>query len=374
VRALAVYRAAREIKIIELGEPAIAAPRAVGLRILEVGVCGTDREIAAFEYGTPPAGSEYLVIGHERLAEVATVGAEVTHFKTGDLVVPIVRRPCAQAGCAPCRAGRQDFCTTGEYTERGIKGVHGFAAELVAEDPAFLVPVPPELREVAVLTEPLTIAEKALSQVWQVQQRLPWGAGGSAPGAGLNAVVLGAGPVGFLGALVLASAGFTTFIYSRDPQPQVKADLAASFGATYVSSTTHTVEALAKTVGRIDLVYEAVGASRLAFEVLELLGRNAVFVFTGVPGRKAPIEVDTDRLMRSLVLDNQLVLGTVNAPRAAYEAAVRDLGVFAKRWPAAVRALITGRFPLEAHRDLLLGSPGGIKNVFAIGAAAERAA
>jgi glucose 1-dehydrogenase len=125
---------------------------------------------------------------------------------------------------------------------------------------------------------------------------------------------------------------------------------------------------LAAKVGAIDVVYEAAGASQVAFETMGALGANSVFIFTGVPGRKAPSPIDTDLLMRNLVLKNQIVFGSVNAGRDAFENAVRDLAGFAARWPDAVRALVTGRHPIEAHRDLLLGKPFGIKNVLAIGA------
>jgi glucose 1-dehydrogenase len=120
---------------------------------------------------------------------------------------------------------------------------------------------------------------------------------------------------------------------------------------------------MAETVGNVDLVYEATGASHLAFRMIQLLGTNGIFIFTGVPGRKTPVEVDTDLLMRNLVLKNQVVFGTVNAGRDAFEAAIHDLEAFSKRWPEAVRSLITGRFPMEAHRDLLLGRADGIMNV-----------
>ena len=96
---------------------------------------------------------------------------------------------------------------------------------------------------------------------------------------------------------------------------------------------------------------------------MTVLGTNGIFAFTGVPGRKAPIAVDTDLIMRNLVLKNQVVLGTVNAGRETFEAAIADLATFNQRWPKALRALITGRYALEAHKDLLLGAPKGIKNV-----------
>jgi glucose 1-dehydrogenase len=227
-------------------------------------------------------------------------------------------------------------------------------------------PVPKALREVAVLVEPLTIAEKALLQVWDVQQRLPWNClltPGKAQTHCHKAVVLGAGPVGLLGAMALVKNGFDTYVYAREPAPNPKADVLAMIGARYLSAETHSLEALAQMVGNVDLVYEATGASRLAFDMIEHLGINGIFVFTGVPGRKGPVEVDTDLMMRNLVLKNQVVFGTVNAGREAFEASIRDLGAFVDSWPKAVSGLISGRFPMTAHRDLLLGKVGGIKNV-----------
>lgn len=374
MKAVAVVPGTREIKLIAHEEPKIASPTEIKLRVLEVGICGTDKEIAQFDYGTPPKGFEYLVIGHESLGEAVEVGPGVEQIKQGDLVVPMVRRPCPHLHCRACQQGRQDFCFTGDFTERGIKEMHGFMTEFVVDDERYMNVVPRELRSVAVLIEPLTIAEKALAQVWLVQQRLPWGcpvipgstASSREPGYCHQAVVLGAGPVGILGAMLLVTAGFETYVYSREQKPSMKADLVESFGAKYVSSEAASVEQLAAQVGSIDLVYEAVGASRLAFDMLKVIGPNSVFVFTGVPGRKAPIEVDTDFIMRNLVINNQVVFGTVNAGHEAFEAATRDLGIFMTRWPDAVRSLITGRYAIEAHRDLLLGKVGGIKNVIAL--------
>lgn len=371
MQAISVRPNARELTVLELPEPRIEAPTQARLRMLEVGVCGTDREICAFAYGTPPPGEDHLVIGHESLAEVETVGSGVVSLAPGDLVVPMVRRPCVHDHCAACRRGRQDFCFTGDFRERGIKQAHGFMTERVVEDERHLVPVPAALRDVAILVEPLTIAEKALIQLWQVQERLPWECPhkpGKNHGHCRRALVLGAGPVGLLGALALVAADFETIVYAREPQPSPKADWVASIGATYVSSQDVAPGDIAAKLGAIDVVYEAAGASQVAFETMQSLGANSVFIFTGVPGRKAPAAIDTDLLMRNLVLKNQIVYGTVNAGRDAFEAAVRDLAGFSARWPDAVRALITARHPIEAHRELLLGPPSGIKNVLAIGA------
>lgn len=366
MKAIAVFSKAREVRLVEQPEPRFETRTQARVRILDVGVCGTDREICAFEYGTPPAGSDSLVIGHESLGEVVEVAPQVRGLGPGDLVVPTVRRPCRHAHCTACRAGRQDFCFTGDFRERGIKEAHGYMTEQIVEEERYLIPVPRGLRDVAVLVEPLTIAEKALIQIWHVQERLPWACPhkpGRNHGHCRRAVVLGAGPVGLLGALALRSNDFETIVYSREAAPNPKAELVESIGARYVSAETVTPDELPDHVGPIDVVYEAAGASRAAFELMQALGANSIFVFTGVPGRRGPVEVDTDRLMRDLVLKNQIVLGTVNAGRDAFEAAVRDLGAFLDRWPAALRALISGRHPVEAHRELLLAPPTGIKHV-----------
>jgi threonine dehydrogenase-like Zn-dependent dehydrogenase len=359
MKAVAVFPATRDIRLIDAEPPRLASATDVRLRMLDVGVCGTDREICAFQYGTPPAGSDHLVIGHESLGEVVETGSAVRRLKPGDLVVPMVRRPCLHADCVACRAGRQDFCYTGDFAERGIKGLHGFMTEFVVDDERYMHVVPRALRDVAVLVEPLTIAEKALIQVDQVQQRLPWT-------VQHRAVVIGAGPVGLLGAMALAARGFDTSVYSRERAPNPKAVVVAAIGGRYFSAEDTSLERLAAEVGNIDLVYEATGASTIAFEMMKVLGTNGIFVFTGVPGRKAPIEVDTDVIMRNLVLKNQVVFGTVNAGADAFAAAIRDLGQFQARWPAALRALITGRHPIDAYRELLVGPAQGIKNVLAL--------
>lgn len=369
MRAVGVVPGRREVRLIEHEAPKVSAASQVKIRSLEVGVCGTDREICTFVYGAPPDGFDYLVLGHESLGEVVEVGAGVSHLKPGDLVVPSVRRPCGHESCLPCREDKQDFCFTGDFTERGIKMTHGFMTEYYVEEEKFLTYVPAELRDVAVLVEPLTVAEKGLAQVRKVQERLPWVAPGTPPnriGGGKTAVVLGAGPVGILGAMVLLINGFKTFVYSRSKAPNPKAELVESIGAKYISSETETVDQLAERVGSIDLVYEAVGKAKISYDVLRILGLNGIYVFTGIPAPKPAIDVEADLIMRNLVLKNQAVVGTVNADREAFEGAIRDLGIFLKRWPAAVRSLITGRYKIEQYRDLLLGRATGIKNVIAL--------
>lgn len=337
------------------------------MRVLDVGVCGTDREIVSFQYGDPPEGFDYLVIGHESLSEVVEVGNQVSRVQPGDLVVITVRRPCPHPNCIACREGRQDFCYTGDFTERGIKSRHGFMTELVVEEERYLNVVPRALRDIAVLVEPLTIAEKSLEQLGNVQQRLPW-ATPVEPGssAGRRAVVLGAGPVGLLGAMVLRVSGYDVAVYSRSPGAAEDNAIVAAIGANYIAAETHPIDQLASLAGPIDVVYEATGASGFAFEVIKHLGPNAVFIFTGVPGQKGPVPIDTDRIMRDMVLNNQAIVGTVNAPPHCFEKAINHLGVFLSRWPDAARSLITKRFPIEQAMEPLSHGAGGVKNVIAI--------
>ena len=370
MRAVGVLPQKREVRLLDHTAPTISADDQVKVKSLEVGICGTDKEICTFVYGSPPAGQDYLVLGHESLGEVVEVGANVRSLKKGDLVVPSVRRPCPHPECQPCRADLQDFCSTGDFTERGIKMTHGYMTEYYVEHEKYLNPVTPGLRDVAVLVEPLTVAEKALAQVWQVQKRLPWIKADAPPdarGTGLKALVLGAGPIGILGTMALLRHGFETYVYSRSEKPNQKAELVESLGATYISSRAESVEALAERLGNIDLIYEAIGVSGVAYNVMGILGLNGVFVFTGIPAPKPPIPIEADLLMRNLVLKNQMVLGTVNADKAAFQNAIVDLGIFQKRWPTELQSLITGRYTLENYRELLLGEEKqGIKNVIAI--------
>jgi threonine dehydrogenase-like Zn-dependent dehydrogenase len=367
MKAVAVFPASRKVKLIEQEEPSITRPDQVKLRMLDIGICGTDKEICTFAYGTPPAGADYLIIGHEALGEVVEVGAAVTQLALGDLVVPTVRRPCSHARCRSCRAGHQDFCETGDFTERGIKRAHGYLTELVVDEARYLHPVPRHLRESAVLVEPLTIIEKAESQLYGLTQRRPPWIDPSVPertqGRGHTALVLGAGPVGLLGAMALRTAEFDTFIYSREQEPDLRIAVAKAIGATYLSSQVLSPSQLEGQIGPIALVYEAAGHSVLALDVLQALGPNGICILAGVPGRQTLIEADPAALFRAMVLKNQVVLGTVNAGPQDFNAAIADLQTFHQRWPDAVRALMAERTPIEQTSERILERPAGIKSV-----------
>lgn len=367
MRAVGIVPRQRHVAEVRHEHPEIVSPTQIKVRTLDVGICGTDREICTFVYGEPPANSEYLILGHEALGIVVDVAAEVTQIKIGDLVVPSVRRPCADPNCRPCRMDRQDFCATWKFNERGIHQHHGFMTEFFVDDEKNFIFVPPELRYRAVLAEPLTIAEKGLAQVWSIQSRLPWACDqpGKPKGDGLRAVVIGAGPIGILGAMVCVLNGFDTYVYSRSPKPNEKSEIIESFGATYVSTADTSPAELADRVGSIDLVYEAVGVSKTSFEVMMHLGINGIFVFTGIPAPEGNLSLAGNQLMRNIVLKNQVIVGTVNADKASFCDAIRDLGEFHRRWPQALERIISARYPVEKFQELLTGKMTGIKNVIA---------
>ena len=368
MRAVAMFPAEKKIRVVERPAPTLEGDDQVRLRMLQVGVCGTDHEIARFEYGTPPAKEPYLVIGHESLGEVAEVGAAVKGLAPGDLVVTTVRRACGRPECRPCKHDRPDFCVTGAYTERGIKGRHGFMTDEVVDLAKNMHLVPRAIADIAVLTEPLTIAEKALNELEPVLTRMPWIDPKKAEKRGMNGVVLGAGPVGLLGALALLVRGFDTWVYSRESADSPRAAWVESVGGRYIESGKLPVGQLGKQVGNVDLILEATGSANLSTAALPAIGKNGVMILTGVPGGVAEVSIDAQKIMRNLVLDNQLIYGTVNAGPRAFKHAIEDLAEFEKRWPKQVRALITGRFPPENIGDVLAGKDA-IKSVIKFGEA-----
>jgi threonine dehydrogenase-like Zn-dependent dehydrogenase len=361
MRAMAVFPRRRELKLVELARPESKGDHEVTVRVREVGVCGTDREIVEFHYGAPPPGSERLVLGHEALGEVIAVGPEVRSLAPGDLVAIMVRRPCNQPWCVACRAGRQDFCISGEFRERGINQADGFMTEQIVEDEHYLVRVPHALADVGVLVEPLTIAAKAAVELDAILRRYPW------EPTGLRALVLGAGPIGLLGAMMLVGHDIDTHVYSLEPGDSDRARLVRSFGGEYISARDSELAALPSRIGACDVIFEAVGTARVAFSALHALAANGVCILSGVPAGARPIEIDLDGIMRAIVLKNQVVFGTVNASRAAFEASVRKLEQFMTLFPDAVRSLITERVSLdEAPR--LLARTSGIKQVVSVAA------
>jgi threonine dehydrogenase-like Zn-dependent dehydrogenase len=326
------------------------------VRVLEVGIDGTDREINGAVYGKPPSGEEWLTIGHEALGSVEAVGRDVEGVRVGDLVVPTVRRPCPER-CLQCRMGQCDFCSTGHYTERGISGAHGYLAEYFTERPEYLIRLPAEHRRLAILLEPLSIVVKGVEQIFRIQQRLPW--------QPRRALVLGAGPIGLLATYVLRLRGLEVTTAARTPPPTPQAELAEASGARYVSTNQSPITTLDERLGDLDLIFEATGSSLVAFRALGILGINGVLCLTGVSAGDRELGIPADRLNLELVLGNKLVFGTVSSNPAHFAAAVRCIEECEARWPGLLGRLITRRLDLEGFAAALEDEPG-IKTVLEI--------
>ena len=318
---------------IDIGVPAPGADEAL-VETIRVGVCGTDREIMRGEFGEAPAGSDALVIGHEVLGRVMETGPNVTKVRPGDLVSATVRRP---DGCPACVAGQPDMCLWRQYTERGIAGAHGFMAERFVEQERYLVPIPPDLERTGVLTEPLTVVDKAVRQAELIQRRMTYG---WEPG---TAVVLGAGPIGLLGTLLLRARGAEVVTVARTPAPNHAADLVEASGARYVSSRETPLLELGASLDCIDLILESTGASGVAFDAMQILGNNGVLVLLSLTDTDLSAEVPVDRINREFVAGNKTVVGSVNAGFVDFDNAVRSLARFDALWPGLAERLITSR-------------------------------
>jgi threonine dehydrogenase-like Zn-dependent dehydrogenase len=261
--------------------------------------------------------------------------------------------------------GRPDFCLSGEYTQRGIKEAHGFLAERFSDDARWLQPVPRELRDVAVLTQPLAIAETAIAELEQVQKRLPWSSLGETGGAGKRAVVLGAGPVALLGTMALVVRGYKVTIYSHAGRGE-KAEFAESLGAQFITAEEERLDSLVDRTGRIDVMLEATGATPQALAAMEHLGRNGVYLLTGIPGRRGAFTLDAGYLLHGMVQRNQVIISPVHPSGEAFRAAIQDIGLFERRWPGALSRLISSRVSIDEAPEAFRQPPAGLKRIVAV--------
>ncbi len=338
--------------------PIPTAARGVALmRVLEVGIDGTDTEINNGLYGEAPPGSDFLVIGHEALSVVEAVGEGVSGFMPGDLVVSTVRRP---DNCPNCRAGESDMCLFGNYTERGIKGAHGYMGEYYSETPAFMIRIPPALRPFAVLLEPLSIVEKATFQAWTIQGRMVW--------QPKRAVVLGAGQIGILCTILLRLRGLEVHVYAKSPPDSVQGHILSGLGATYACVDDHPVTGISDELGQIDFILEATGNSAVAFEAMAQVGNNGVLCLTGVSAGNRSIEIPADVINLQMVLGNRLAFGSVNANRRYFEMGVEHFQQAEQRWPGIFERLITRRVPFDDFKSALDRRPEDIKTLLTIAA------
>jgi threonine dehydrogenase-like Zn-dependent dehydrogenase len=316
-------------------------PGDVVVKMIRVGLCATDAEIEHGIYGEAPAGSQFLILGHENFGVVEAVGRRVTGWKAGDFVVSTVRRPCG--ACAECKAGENDMCRSGHYTERGIMRRHGFMAEFYAESPQFLHRIPKSVRDVAVLLEPMSVVEKGIDHTYLLQRRMKaW-----KPRLGL---AMGAGPIGLLAAAVMRVRGLRTVVIGREDASDLRAQIAQQLGAEYVSVANRTIFDVVKEIGEPDVVMEATGSSQVVFDATQILNRNGVLCLLSVTSGDRTLPVPANLINQRLVLGNQVVFGSVNANPRHFSAGVKDLVAIEKRWPGVLGRLLTDPIPWRDHK------------------------
>lgn len=348
MKAIAVYPGKpNTVHLAELSKPSvdeIPNGRGVLVRVLRVGVDGTDREINAAEYGAAPDGYDFLVIGHESFGQVEAVGPNVTELRPGDYVVATVRRP---GHSLYDQIGTYDMTTDDTYFERGINLRHGYLTEYYVDDPEYIVKIPRGLAEVAVLLEPTTVVEKGIAQAYEIQRRLRvW--------RPRRAAVLGAGTIGLLATLALRLRGLEVTTFALNRKPYLNADLVEAVGARYVSTMEMPLLDGAKKHGPFDLIFEATGYSPIVFEGMQALGKNGVLVLAGVTGGDRTIEVPADRINLEFVLGNKVMVGTVNANREYFELGVRDMAQAEAEYPGWLARLLTHPVRgLENYAELL---------------------
>jgi len=305
--------------------------RAVLVKVLQVGVDATDREINEALYGNAPPGGEHLVIGHECFGQVVEVGEKVTDVKPGDYVSCTVRRP---GGSLFDVIGRNDITSEEVYYERGINLCHGYLTEHFVDDAEYVVKVPQNLKHLGVLSEPASVCAKAIEQAFLAQHRLQvW--------QPKRAFVLGAGQIGLLATMMLKLRGIDVFTVATRPGPHLKSEIVEAYGATYVSTRQGTLADLARRVGKPDLIFEATGNSEVCFRAMEVLAHNGALIWTSITGGKHEVTVDAAKINLEWVLGNKLLVSSVNGNRRHFELGLQALSHGEHTYPGVTGKILT---------------------------------
>ena len=351
MKAIAIIPGKGDIHLLEKEEPQIQLPNEVKMKVLQVGICGTDREEAEGGRADAPKGDDHLVIGHEMFGQVVAVGSDVKSVKPGDYGVFVVRRGCGK--CHPCMHQRSDMCTTGEYTERGIKEAHGFQTEYVIDLEEYLVKVPDHLVSLGVLAEPMSVSAKAIDEAQRIQtMRLP----------GLNArnwlegrkvLVAGLGAIGLLATFSLKLRGAEVYGLDIVDEDSNRPKLFKEIGGKYIDGRTLDTRDIDEKLGEMFLIFEATGIAKLGFQLIDALGINGLYIMTGIPEGSRPVCVLGAELMQQIVLKNQILLGSVNASIAHYALAIEDIEKSMEKWPGAIEKVITTVHPYHQFEEAL---------------------
>lgn len=348
MKAIAVHPGQpNSIHLAEFPKPSledVPGGRGVLVKVLRVGVDGTDKEINAAEYGAAPPGYDFLVIGHEGFGRVEAVGPKVTEVQPGDYVVASVRRP---GSSLYDKIGLQDMTTDDNYFERGINLLHGYLSEYYVDSADYMVKVPRGLKKVGVLMEPSSVAEKAINQAYEIQRRLRvWHP--------RRAAVLGTGTLGLLASLFLRLRELEVVALGRTKLPFLNSNLLEEIGVRYLSTQETSLTQAASQYGPFDFILEGTGFSALVFEAMEALGKNGVLMMVSITGGDRKVEIPADRINQDFVLGNKVAAGSVNASLEDFERGVADLAQAELEYPGWLAKLLTHPVQgLENYQQLM---------------------
>ncbi|MEJ2614936.1 MAG: glucose 1-dehydrogenase [Ignavibacteriaceae bacterium] len=362
MKALSITPGKGNLKIIDTDEPQIQFPDDIKLKVLQVGICGTDREEVEGGRADAPSNEDHLIIGHEMFGRVVDIGKDVSKVKKGDYALFIVRRGCGK--CYPCLNDRSDMCYTGQYKERGIKGLHGYQAEFVVDSEKYIVKVPEEIASIGVLAEPMSVIEKAIDDSLLLQEaRIP-GVKASDWLEGRKALVAGLGPVGLLSAVALRLKNAKVFGLDIVDENSKRPSLLKAIGGEYIDGRQIKTTDIDEKLGDMDFVLEAAGITKLEFQLLDTIGINGIYVLSGIPGGNRPVNILGDELIRKMVLMNHVWLGSVNASIQHYDMAISDLQKARIKWKDIIEEIITDKFHYtDFTRAFEVDSSKGIKTV-----------
>ncbi|MFH0797818.1 MAG: glucose 1-dehydrogenase [Candidatus Woesearchaeota archaeon] len=321
------------------------------VRVLDAGICRTDLEIYEGLYGETPVGENYLIMGHESLGVIEKVGRDITTLRQGNLVARTVRRQCIDM-CINCRNDEQDMCLTGNYVETGIKGLHGVMAEYYVDSPKNLVRVQKKFADFGVLMEPLSFSEKAVRQTYLVGERMSaW--------EPKKALVIGAGPIGLLEAMILRAKGLDTYVAAWSKEGNNKSGIVSEIGARYVSVQ----EKPLNTLGKFDIIIESSGTVEMIGDAMQQLNTNGVLCLTSITGGERKLCLPLEKINIDFVLGNKSIVGAVNASMKDYSEGKKHLHNFESLWPGVTKKLITRRVNPENYLAAFEKKPGDIKTV-----------
>ncbi len=339
------------IRAIDVDQPVPAADDVL-VKVIRAGIDGTDQDINEGRYGKAPEGCDYLIVGHEAVGIIESKGSAVDDFSQGDIIVSTVRRPCPER-CVACRNLQEDMCLTGNYLERGIKGFHGFMSEYYTEKPNNVIRIPPALKDVAVLLEPLSVAEKGVGQIFMIQERLRWKAG--------KALVLGTGSLGLLATFILRDMGIETCSIARQSKESLKSRLVQDCGGLYVDVNEEPLETLPKKYGPFDIIIEATGVSSLVVGSRRMVNNAGIVCLLGLYQGDHVESVHIDQLNLDTVLNNKAMFGSSSSNIEHFKCGVERMASIERKWHGIMRQMFTRTVTLDHVADGLHRIPDDIK-------------